>query len=134
MARISLKTLPDPYAVEVTARNHTWIVDEPVETGGGDQGPGTFEELLSSIGTCGAITMCMYARRKEWPLEGVEIELEYERLKTSGSGRVSEIRSRIRLKGDLSEEQRSRLVEISQRCPVKRAVEGEVRFQAELAD
>ncbi len=106
---------------------HTIIVDEPVADGGTDQGPTPTELLLASLGACAAITCKMYAARKGWALEGVEIDLKMEKLKAadypSYSGAadfINEFRQRITFKGDLTQEQRERLLQIAGRCPVHR--------------
>ncbi len=130
-----------PYHVTLTARGHSWQADEPEDHGGGDRGPTPVELFLSSLGACTAITTSMYARRKGWPLEHLGVVLGYRRLspeEAAASGTsaatVSEISIRLELAGPLTLEQRARLAEIAGRCPVKRTVEGEVRFKSELAE
>lgn len=130
-----------PYLVSLSNGNHTWLADEPETHGGGDRGPTPMELFLGSLGACTAVTTAMYAQRKGWPLEQVAVSLGHRRLTpeeaaSSGStaATVSEISVRLRLVGPLTAEQRDRLAEIAGRCPVKRTVEGEVRFKSELAE
>ena len=128
----------------VTAGPHRWRVDEPKEVGGADSGPTPYDLLLASIGTCTSMTLQMYAERKGWPLEEVHVELEHERIHAedcasceSDSGRADRIQRKIWVRGELQSEQRSRLLEIANRCPVHRTLMGEKEvptFLAQLKD
>lgn len=136
MAQVTVTSLGPPYNMRVHTTSHEWSADEPVISGGGNQGPSPFELLLSSVGACSAITAQMYAQRKQWPLTGVRIELEYRRLSAeeipdgrAEKGRVSEIVMQTSFKGPLSDQQIGRLLEISVRCPVKRALEGAFKIR-----
>lgn len=115
--------------LRVTAQlgTHTVVIDEPVTDGGTDQGPTPTDLLLAALGACAAITTKMYATRKGWPLEGVEIDLNMEKFKSvdypgyTGTAQfVNEFRQRIQFKGPLTQEQRERLLEIAGKCPVHR--------------
>jgi putative redox protein len=121
--------LDSGYKTIIRVRNHTLIADEPVSDGGTDAGPSAKEYLLAALGACATITMKMYAERKKWPLEGVEINLTTERYKTVdypafvGDGDfVHEFAQQIVLKGDLTDEQKLRLLEIAGKCPVHRVL------------
>ncbi|CAG4902676.1 OsmC family protein [Paraburkholderia gardini] len=92
---------------------HTWIADEPESLGGGDRGPGPVSMLLSSLGACTSITLKMYAQRKGWPLADVRVTLSIE---TGEEGTT--IDRKVTLEGDLSGEQRERLLQIANACPV----------------
>lgn len=115
------------YAVSIKARHHALISDEPAAIGGKDAGPAPFDLLLSGLGACTAITLRMYAKRKEWPLEGVDVDLRY--LKT---GDVARIERFLSLKGPLSDEQKARLADIAERTPVTLAIKGGVPIKTEL--
>ncbi|CAG4900296.1 OsmC family protein [Paraburkholderia saeva] len=92
---------------------HTWIADEPESLGGGDRGPGPVSILLSSLGACTSITLKMYAQRKGWPLADVRVTLSIE---TGDEGTT--IDRKVTLEGELSDEQRERLLQIANACPV----------------
>ncbi|PSL42507.1 putative redox protein [Chitinophaga niastensis] len=106
-----------PYQVSIEARDHRWLADEPNDVGGEDTGPQPGEILLSSLGACTAITLKMYAARKKWPLEDVQIELRYNS-EAKPDANTTVIESDIHLVGNLSEEQRARLMQIARNCPV----------------
>jgi putative redox protein len=109
------------YATRVVAGSHRLVVDEPGTLGGADTGPGPFDLLLASIGSCTVITARMYADRKGWPLEGVRAELSFD-----GAGVV---RMGLEFEGELSAAQRERLRVIAGKCPVKRAVTEGLRVE-----
>ena len=112
---------------------HTLIADEPREAGGSDAGPDPYQLLLASLGACTAMTLQIYARRKEWPLEKVEVRLRHSRVHAEDCeicetkrGSVDRIERQISLSGQLSQEQRERLLEIAARCPVHRTLTSEI--------
>lgn len=117
------------YQQEITAREHVIFADEPIEAGGDDTGPTPYELLLAALGSCTAITLSMYAQRKGWSLEQIEIELTHDRSHAHDCAscaqqatRLERITRRIRLGGALDDAQRARLLEIAQRCPVHRTL------------
>ena len=101
---------------------HSLLIDEPVEAGGRDDGPSPTRVLAASLAACTAITIEMYAARKEWPLDDVEVvvEMEYGQPSVPKSFAVT-----VRLPKELSEEQAERLRTIAGRCPVHRALKRE---------
>ena len=113
------------YRVEATMRGHTVVLDEPESNGGEDAGPTPREMFLGSLGSCISITLLMYARRKEWPLENVEVSLSHERVQAEqGQPPEERISVEIELEGAIDEEQRERLAYIATRCPVSQIVTG----------
>lgn len=139
MSRVYVKSAAAPYTHEITARSHHWAADEPRESDGQDQGPTPYELLLSALGSCTAITAQMYARRKDWPLESIEVELEQNRIHAEDcedcdqkEGMVLEIQMTLKLTGYLTEEQEERILEIANRCPVKKSLEHEIKIRSRL--
>src|SRR5436305_11204519 len=111
----------------IDVRGHHLTADEPLADGGSDLGPNPYELLLSALGACTAITVKMYAQRKGWPLESIEVALQHERIHAEDCaecdtrvGYLDKITKHISLYGALDAEQRLRLVEIAERCPVSR--------------
>jgi putative redox protein len=114
------------YATTIRAGRHTFISDEPEgEMGGADQGPTPGQLLLSSLGTCTAITVRMYADRKGWPLDKVEVELGLDTKEVNGITE-SDISQKTTLHGDLTAEQIERLQTISKKCPMHKLLEGKI--------
>lgn len=131
----------DRYAVQLKSGDHTWASDEPRDAGGLDTGPAPYDLLLGALGSCTAITLRMYADRKKWNLEQAEIILTHEKRHAEDcedcdddrKRRVDFISRRIHLTGDLSEEEKSRLLQIADRCPVHRTLTGgSIQVQTEL--
>jgi putative redox protein len=109
----------------VQVREHQIMVDEPLDSGGEDAGPDPQELLAVSLASCTAITMEMYATRKGWDLGHVEVDVEYH---PAERGCPTKFELVLRLPDDLPEEQAERLLVIAAKCPVHRALDGEVMF------
>jgi putative redox protein len=109
----------------VQVREHQLTVDEPLDSGGEDSGPDPQELLAVSLASCTAITMEMYATRKGWDLGHVEVACEY---RPAERGCPTKFELILRLPDDLPEEQAERLLVIAAKCPVHRALDGEVMF------
>jgi putative redox protein len=123
----------------VRTRDLTFTADEPLSKGGTNAGPNPYDLLLASLGACTSMTLKMYADRKEWPLESVRVTLRHSRIHADdcedcdkGTGMIDIIDKKLGLSGDLSEEQRRRLLEISSRCPVHRTLLNEIKILSEL--
>jgi putative redox protein len=110
---------------EVEIRGHSVVADEPKEHGGGDSGPSPQELLAASLASCSAITMEMYAHRKGWEVGDVVVDVVYE---PAQRGSPTRFTVDVHLPKELPEDQRERLMQIIARCPVHRALEGEVMF------
>lgn len=128
--------------VEIKAGPHTMIADEPVEKGGDDMGPCAHDILLASLASCTIITLHLYANRKGWALESVEVSLNSERVlakhcedsESDPNDKVDIIYLDLQLNGDLSEEERERLLAIANRCPVHRTLTSETKIRTNLTD
>ena len=131
LKRASIKLGAQDFTTLVEIRDHDFLIDEPEEVGGQDQGGTPSEILLASLASCTAITMKMYAKRKGWPLDGVDMEMELERQTESGE-LTTFIREKITLHGDLTEEQRKRILAIGKKCPVHRTLTSKVEISSEV--
>lgn len=109
--------------------DHQLAVDEPVAAGGEDMGPDPQELLAASLASCAAITMEMYAARKGWDIGHVEVDVEYSPAERGCPTRFQLV---MRLPDDLPDEQVERLRVIAAKCPVHRALDGEVMFQERI--
>jgi len=114
---------------EVELGRHRITVDEPQELGGDDAGASPQQLFAASLAACTAITMEMYAKRKEWNLGAVEVECEYE---TPERGSPTKFKLTLRLPTGLGQEQVERLGAIAAKCPVHRALAGEVMFEERI--
>jgi putative redox protein len=145
---VSIRTMPGRrYAVQVDDGRHSFVMDEPAADGGDDLGPSPYEMLLAALGGCIAITLEMYAGRKQWPLREVAVDLTHDKVNAadcdectseeiaaaSPNGRIDLIHVSIRLEGDLDDAQRARLLEIAGRCPVHRTLEAHPKIVAVIA-
>jgi putative redox protein len=146
------KTLPGPkegevmvygkaqgFAQEIEAGTHWLAADEPQGLGGTDTGPSPYDLLLSALGACTSMTVAMYARRKQWPLEAVQVTLRHSRAHAADCQDCDEkpvmldrIEADIELVGALADDQRARLLEIANKCPVHRTLTSAVEVQTRL--
>jgi putative redox protein len=113
--------------IDVNQR-HTIVTDEPADLGGTDEGPAPHELLAAALAACVATMIELYARRRDWALGTVTVDVDYEP-EASPRRRVE---TAIDLAGDLSEEQANRLLRVAQTCPLRRALESEFSFEEQL--
>lgn len=132
------------FGTEVHTVSHRFVADEPTSYGGDDSGPTPYDLLLAALGTCTAMTMKMYADRKQWPFEGTRVHVTHERdhakdcdhCAEEGEGaQVQALFRKIELLGDaLSDEQRASLIAIADKCPVHRTLEGHLHIHTEAVE
>ena len=127
------------FAQEISVGRHRLTGDEPISDGGTDTGPTPYDLLLAALGTCTSMTLAMYARRKRWPLEAVTVRLRHSKIHAADcadcettEGLLDHIDRDVELSGALSEEQRARLLEIAETCPVHRTLTSEIHIQTRL--
>ena len=132
-------TTGEELCTQVEVGGHELVADEPASLGGTDAGPTPYEYLLAGLGGCTAITLRLYADRKGWPLESVAVRLSQDRIHATDceecetdEGRIDRIEREIELVGPLEEEQRCRLLEIADMCPVHRTLKAEVLVENSL--
>ena len=123
------------FAQVVSAGRHQFVMDEPLSVGGDDQGPTPYDMLNAALGACTAMTVRMYARRKQWPLTSVRVALVHDKMHAADcedcetrEGKVDQIVRVVELQGELDEAQRARLIEIADRCPVHQTLHSEVNI------
>ena len=127
------------FAQEIVVGAHRLAADEPTSVGGTDTGPNPYDLLLASLGSCTSMTVALYARRKGWALEGVTVRLRHSRIHAADcadcetrEGMIDRIERDIELAGALTDEQRARLLEIADRCPVHRTLVSEIDIRTRL--
>jgi putative redox protein len=121
---------------EIVVGKHSLVGDEPVSAGGGDAGPDPYDYLLAALGVCTSMTVGLYARRKQIPLENITVSLRHSRIYAKDceeceteEGMLDRIEAEVELTGALSEEQRDKLMEIAAKCPVHRTLTSEINIR-----
>jgi len=127
------------FRTEILGGGHAFVADEPTSMGGTDTGPTPYDLLLAGLGSCTGMTLRMYADRKDWPLEETVVRLSHGKIHAedcddceSTDGKVDRITREIEVRGDLSDEQRERLLEIANKCPVHRTLHNEILVRSSL--
>ncbi|MDP9001607.1 MAG: OsmC family protein [Myxococcota bacterium] len=125
MAKVT--TASGKFGQKVQIGAHVLAADEPLETGGDDIGPAPHEWILAGLGACTSMTLRAYAAHKGWPLESVEVIVE-------GHHRDGEfiLTRHVRVSGTFTVEQRTRLLEIANKCPVHKSLSGTIRIETDL--
>ncbi len=136
---VTVARIEEGFQTDIVSNGFSLIADEPESVGGTNTGPTPYDYLLTALGSCTAMTLRMYADRKEWPLETATIRLTHRKVHADDcaeceteNGHIDRIDRRIELTGDLDDQQRQRLVEIADRCPVHKTLHGEVIVDNEL--
>jgi len=126
------------YLQKISVGPHLLQADEPNETGGTDAGPSPHELLLAALGSCIGITLRMFADRRRWSLQTVQVKLSHRKIPVEESGAklgmVERIELNVSLTGNLTEDQRSKLMEISEKCPVHRTLVSQVQIRTTLTE
>lgn len=135
-AKVVVRGKATGFAQEITAGQHSFAGDEPLSAGGSDTGPDPYDLLLAALGSCKSMTVAMYARRKQWPLEEVVVHLRHGRVHAAdcedcetSEGMIYQIECDVEFRGTLDEAQRDRLLQIADRCPVHRTLMAEMRIR-----
>lgn len=123
------------FAQTIRAGKHGLVADEPEEVGGTDTGLSPHRLVAAALGACTSMTLAMYARRKEWPLEHVRVRVLHSHLPAGSDpqGPAGEMRREIELTGALTDEQRARLLDIADKCPVHKTLTRGLRIETKLA-
>jgi len=134
--QVVARTDIEAWLTDVQADAHRFLADEPTSAGGEDAGPSPYDFLITALGTCTSMTIRYYADLKKWPLQEVRTHLSFRRDHTqdasSTSGHLETIERHLELIGDLSDEQRDKLTQIAERCPVHRTLHGDLRITTGL--
>lgn len=128
------------FAQAIAAGRHQLASDEPTDVGGTDTGPSPYDLLLAALGSCTSMTLALYARRKGWPLEAVTVRLRHSKVHAADcaaaetkEGRLDHVERDVELTGVLSDDQRARLLDIANKCPVHRTLMSEIVVETRLA-
>ncbi|MDD2885529.1 MAG: OsmC family protein [Dechloromonas sp.] len=120
------------YQQSIQVGRHSLLADEPSTLGGDNAGPAPFDYVMAGLGACTSMTLRMYAERKGWSLDRIEVQLSHEQSLVDGI-RCNQIHRQIGLHGELNSEQKQRLLEIANKCPVHRALSESFHLTSELA-
>jgi len=138
---VVVRTGATGFRTEILANGHPLVADEPESVGGTNSGPSPYELLAAALGACTSMTLRMYADRKGWPLEAAEVRLEHDKVHCEDcaeagkpSSRIDHFTREIVVGGPLDGDQRQRLLEIADLCPVHRTLESDIRITTTLAD
>lgn len=131
MPTITARIERTPYETHLSTSSQVIVVDEPADVGGQDRGMRPGELLAGSLAACTVITLRMYADRKGWPLDSAVVHVDYSRDDQANRSRFT---MRLILNGSLNREQRDRLLEMADRCPIHRTLQNPIDFETILVD
>lgn len=125
------------FAQKIEIGTHRIDADEPVSFGGTDSGPSPYDLILSALGACTSMTIGLYARKRRWPLEKITVSLRHSKIHAKDceecetkEGRIDRIELEIHLDGALTNEQRAKLMEIAEKCPVHQTLTSEINIKS----
>lgn len=137
--RVTARTGPEGFFTELFVNGHPLVADEPIACGGTNRGPSPYDYLLAALGACTSMTIQMVARQKGWPLQDALVRLRHAKIHAEDcercehkTGKVDRFERELELIGDLSDEQRQKLLEIADKCPVHRTLHAEVLVETRL--
>ncbi|MEQ8423835.1 MAG: bifunctional alpha/beta hydrolase/OsmC family protein [Cyclobacteriaceae bacterium] len=136
---VSIKDKTNKFLTQIQTGRHSLVADEPVDVGGEDLGPSPYQLLTSALGACTAMTMRMYADRKGWEIEEIRVHLNHEKKYSQdcedcekSSSKIDHFERVIEIDSQLDEKQLQRLLEIANKCPVHRTLEGDIKIETHL--
>jgi uncharacterized OsmC-like protein/alpha/beta superfamily hydrolase len=139
--RVTVRTGRNGYVTDIRVNRHSLTADEPIAAGGHDRVPSPYYLLIAALGACTAMTLRMYADRKQIPLEAAVVRLRHEKIHAADcrdcdtrEGRIDRIERDIELQGDLDAKTRQRMREIADKCPVHRTLQGEIVVDTRLRE
>ena len=139
--KVVVRTGPKEYTTYIKAGSHYLLADEPESLGGNDLGPNPYDLLASGLGACTSITLRMYANRKGWDVRSIKVHLQHRKVHADDcgecetkSGKIDVIERIVELEGDLDAEQRQRLLQIADMCPVHRTLHSEIVVRTSLKE
>jgi uncharacterized OsmC-like protein len=128
------------FAQKVEMGSHHIVADEPVSYGGTDTGPSPYDLILAALGACTSMTIGLYARKRNWPLEKITVALWHSKIHAKDcddcetkDGRIDRMEMEIHLEGGLTDEQRAKLMEVAGKCPVHQTLTHEINIKTRAA-
>ena len=129
------------FTQDVYTNHHHWLADEPTAVGGDNLGPDPYEMLLASLGACTSMTLRMYANRKKWPLDNVSVDVHHSREHGDDCAacdadhpQIDVLTRTVTIEGNLDDQQRTRLLEIADRCPVHKTLHGKIDVRTQASE
>ena len=125
------------FTQKVQVGSHQLMTDEPVSYGGMDSGPSPYDLILAALGSCTSMTIGLYARKRSWPVDKITVSLWHSKIHAKDcddcetkEGRIDRIEMEIHLDGSLTDEQRAKLMEVAEKCPVHQTLTHEINIKS----